>query len=435
MKRLLIRLVLFIIVLSLPLIWEIEMALQWPIDIHGLFERVGYGGCSIVVDQMSKLEGERRENLRKRYEGIFGYPITIHDREPMPESAAQRIGEGRRIAHYWNEEYEDFLAASLEGEAWVSFGPILEARYVGFLKRIIVYGPILLLYTLAAWLLIWPIVRQHRELALAASRIGGYNWKSRVKEKSVPDMRPLARAFNQMAEKTERVVASQRMLLKSVSHELRTPLARLRFGVELFSEKEDRGEREEHIRNLEIDLSEMDDLIDELLTYVKFERKDSPSSPTPLVVSDILQSISDSEQRVRTTHRHLELSDRLTGISQSVNLDADAFRRASANLVRNALNHAESRVLLDAWIADDVLHVTIDDDGVGIPEEMREKVFEPFVKLADENRGGHKGTGLGLAIVKQALEHQGGEVVVSSSSLGGARFEMVWPLALRSGAK
>ncbi len=428
MKRLLIRLVLFIIVLSLPLIWEIEMALQWPIDIHELFEKVGDGGCSIVVEKISESHGARREALRKRYEDTFGFPITIHDQEPMPENAAQRIATGRRIAHYWNEEYEDFIAASLDGGGWVSFGPILEVRYVGFLKRIIVYGPILLLYTLAAWLLIWPIVRQHRELALAAARIADYEWKSRVKERSVPDMRLLARAFNQMAEKTERVVASQRMLLKSVSHELRTPLARLRFGVELFSEKEDRGAREDHIRNLAIDLSEMDDLIDELLTYAKFERKDSPSSPTPLVVSDILQSISGSEQRVQKTHRHVELSDRLIGMSQSVNLDKDAFWRASANLVRNALNHAESIVLLDAWVADDGLHVTVDDDGAGIPTEMRDKVFEPFVKLDDEKRGARKGSGLGLAIVKQAVERQGGEVKISSSSLGGARLEMVWPL-------
>ncbi|MCP4606407.1 MAG: hypothetical protein GY847_38850 [Proteobacteria bacterium] len=429
MKRLLIRLVAFVIILSLPLIWEIEFALQWPFNIRELFERVGSGGCSIVVKQLSEARGARRERLRKQYEDDFGFPITIYKDEPIPRSAAERMVDGRQIAHYWNENYEDYLAAPLEGrKEWVSFGPIFEARYVGYIKRFMVYGPILIIYALATWLLIWPIVRQHRRLEHAATKIAAYDWKSRVKTKYVPDMKPLARAFNQMANKTERVIASQRMLLKSVSHELRTPIARLRFGLELFMEKDDRDSRQKHIENLEIDVIEMDSLIDELLTYARFEDQNSPVSRTTLVVPDVLQLISNSELAVRKTRIALEQTERLSKMFEVVYLDAEAFKRAIANLIRNAINHAKSKVLLDAWIVDNTLNVTVDDDGAGISEEMREKVFEPFVKLSDQSGGASKGTGLGLAIVKQAVEQHVGDISVSSSPLGGSRFETRWPL-------
>ncbi len=429
MKRLLVRLVTFVILLSLPLVLIIEYYLAWPLDDPDAYERVVKGGFTIVADELARTEPAQRQSLIDRYQALFSFPIKIHREMPIPKSAAVRLAEGRRVAHYYKGYWEDYFAVPLKGtEDWVSFGPVLPAAHVGVVKRLIVYGPIAMVYALIIWLLLWPVIKQHRALEQAALRIADSDWTSRVGEKTVPDMKRLARAFNLMAGKTERIIASQRMLLKSVSHELRTPLARLRFGIELFAEKNDPDERRDHMDNLSVDMEEMETLIDELLSYTRFEDQDAPKSLATLTVPDVLFSISSAELGVRPADVTVVQTDRLRQMARVVTLDEAAFQRAQANLVRNALTHARSKVLLDAWFKGDVLHVTVDDDGPGILDTLREKIFEPFVKLPPTgSKHTPKGTGLGLAIVKQAVERHGGQVRVSSSPLGGSRFETEWP--------
>ncbi len=430
MKRLLARLAIFVVLLSLPLVLIIDMFLAWPFDYPEVFERFAKGGCAMVADELAGTDPAQRQHKIDRYQAILGFPIEIHREIPIPRDAAVRLAAGRRVAHYYNEYDEDLFAVPLDGEGgWISFGPVIPAQHVGVVKRLIVYGTMALVYALIIWLLIWPIIRQHRAVEHAALKIADSDWSSRIVEKKVPDMKPLARAFNLMADKTERIIASQRMLIKSVSHELRTPLARLRFGIELFAEKNDPDERRDHMDNLTVDLEEMGTLIDELLSYTRFEDQDAPQSPATLEVPIVLSSISSAELGARPTDVTVDQTDRLRQMTRVVTLDEAAFQRAQANLIRNALTHARSEVLLDAWITGETLHVTVDDDGAGIPGSLKEKIFEPFVKLPPAgSKHCPKGTGLGLAIVKQAVERHGGQVRVSQSPLGGPRFETEWPI-------
>ncbi len=430
MRRLLVRLFIFVVLLSLPMILTIDMFLAWPFDFPEVFERFAKGGCALVAEDLAGTAPSQRQDKIERYQAILGFPIKIHQHTPIPKDATIRLAAGRQVAHFYNEIGEDLFAVPMEkGEGWISFGPVIPAQHVGIVKRLCVYGTMTLVYVLIIWVLLWPIIKQHRALEQAALKIADSDWSSRIGEKKVPDMKPLARAFNLMAGKTERIIASQRMLLRSVSHELRTPLARLRFGIELFAQQNDPDERRDHIDNLNVDLEEMDTLIDELLSYARFEDQDGPQSEATLVLPDVLSSISTTELGVRPTEITVVQTDRLREMTRVVTLDEADFQRAQANLIRNALRYARSKVLLDAWFTGDVLHIAVDDDGTGIPDSLREKIFEPFVKLPlTGSKHGPKGTGLGLAIVKQAVERNRGQVQVSPSSLGGSRFETEWPI-------
>jgi two-component system, OmpR family, sensor kinase len=102
------------------------------------------------------------------------------------------------------------------------------------------------------------------------------------------------------------------------------------------------------------------------------------------------------------------------------------------NLLYNAARYAKGDIRVMFTVQNAVNRLTVDDDGPGIPDKDRQRVFESFVQLG--HGGGKKaGFGLGLAIVKRAIEWHGGEVAASESPLGGARICATWPASTRGG--
>jgi len=107
--------------------------------------------------------------------------------------------------------------------------------------------------------------------------------------------------------------------------------------------------------------------------------------------------------------------------------DPDALSRIVRNLVDNAARHAAGRVALSLGEEDGRVVLTVDDDGPGIPEADRERVFERFVRLDGARARDDGGSGLGLAIVAELVAAHGGTVVAAANPLGGARVEVILP--------
>ena len=99
------------------------------------------------------------------------------------------------------------------------------------------------------------------------------------------------------------------------------------------------------------------------------------------------------------------------------------------NLVDNAARHADARVEVALRDGGDHVDLIVEDDGPGIPEDQRERVFERFVRLDEARSRDAGGSGLGLAIVKEIVSAHGGTVAVSTAGLGGARFVVRLPAA------
>ena len=111
-------------------------------------------------------------------------------------------------------------------------------------------------------------------------------------------------------------------------------------------------------------------------------------------------------------------------------LDPRLTARAIQNLINNAIRYCERQVRVIAQKhADKGLMLSIEDDGIGIPVDERERVFEPFYRMDRSRDRDTGGFGLGLAISRRAIECQGGRIILGSSPLGGARFELFLPLA------
>jgi two-component system sensor histidine kinase RstB len=147
------------------------------------------------------------------------------------------------------------------------------------------------------------------------------------------------------------------------------------------------------------------------------------------------------------------LRDELTLISGGIAIDIDRvalaklpvaeqyalgneryLHRVLQNLVTNALRYADSRVVLRYQIQGDLAVLEVEDDGPGIAEEDRDRVFKPFSRLDESRQRKSGGYGLGLSIVQRIAEWHGGQVVVEKGAMGGALFRMTWPRQQRAGA-
>ena len=113
-------------------------------------------------------------------------------------------------------------------------------------------------------------------------------------------------------------------------------------------------------------------------------------------------------------------------VPASVRCDGKYLARALANVLRNAVRYARSRVSLSIERSGSRTVINVDDDGPGVPPAERQRLFEPFTRIGGSRGRDSGGVGLGLAIVKSVAEWHGGQALISDSPLGGARVTITW---------
>jgi signal transduction histidine kinase len=283
-------------------------------------------------------------------------------------------------------------------------------------------------YVVVALALLAPIAlwsRAHWQglqmLSRVADEFGAGTLSARARMRPSDAAYPLAERINAMAERIQGLLESQKNLLHSVSHELRTPIARLEFALELLAGKTADPALSKRIAAMEGDLAELNALVNELLSMSKL---DSASEPQRALfeVEPVLRECADG-LHPRPATLHCELGPRLG----SVDGDRRLLARAVGNLLRNAQKYAANTVALSARRAGGLLEIVVDDDGPGIPEDERERIFEPFYRLDRSRDRATGGFGLGLSIARKAVRLHGGTLRVEDSPLGGARFVICLP--------
>jgi len=264
------------------------------------------------------------------------------------------------------------------------------------------------------------ISRPLERLTEAARRLGGGDLSARVPVEAVhgrraDEIKELTRAFNEMAERIERLVRAEKELLASVSHELRSPLARIRVALELLPTDDASAER---VRDVERDLAELDRLIEDVLTTA---RLGVTGLPTHLATIDARALLTDVAERARhdptTAATPVGVVD---GPAITVVADEALLRRALWNLVENAAKYGAPPVLLAAARDGDHVTLSVSDAGAGIAPADRERVFAPFfrgdaARTPDATGESRRGVGLGLTLARRVAEVHGGSIVIESA--------------------
>jgi signal transduction histidine kinase len=258
-------------------------------------------------------------------------------------------------------------------------------------------------------------------LSRVADEFGAGKLSARAAMKPSDAAYPLAGRINAMAGRIQGLLESQKNLLHSVSHELRTPIARLEFALELLADQAGVPSVARRIDAMHGDLAELNELVNELLSMSKLDNVSAPQRAL-FEVEPVLRECADG-LHPRPEALQVELGTRLG----SVDGDRRLLARAVGNLLRNAQKYAAHTVALSANRIGGRLEIVVDDDGPGIPEEERERIFEPFYRLDRSRDRATGGFGLGLSIAHKAIALHGGNLKVEQSTLGGARFVISLP--------
>ena len=229
-----------------------------------------------------------------------------------------------------------------------------------------------------------------------------------------------------MVEHIKRLIESQRELTRAVSHELRTPVARIRFAVDMLADTDDAESREMQRDYIDKDIEALNGLIDEILTYAKLE-EGSPKLDWEMV--NLSELITQIVKETNALGKPIEVISEVSHAKARAMADRRYLHRVVQNLAGNALRYANGKIKVSAGVAKGRAYVTVEDDGQGIPEADRDKVFIPFSRLDDSRTRASGGYGLGLSIVSRIAFWFNGEISVNESpELGGAKFTMTWPV-------
>jgi len=213
-------------------------------------------------------------------------------------------------------------------------------------------------------------------------------------------------AWNEMAERVESLVRGQKELLANVSHELRSPLARLRVALELLPADEKRK------ADMDADLTELDTLIETLLTASRLEASGLPTQMGRVDVPHLFTEIAD--RAARDPHLTGKTVKILPIAEDATSLDADGalILRALWNLVDNACKYGAPPISVEAKREGDAILFYVSDEGTGIPVAERERVFDPFYRLWSDSP--RRGFGLGLTLARRVAEVHGGSIQIAS---------------------
>jgi two-component system OmpR family sensor kinase len=283
-------------------------------------------------------------------------------------------------------------------------------------------------YVVVALALLVPIAlwsRKHwqalQTLSRVADEFGAGQLSARARLKPSDAVYPLAERINAMAGRIQGLLDSQKNLLHSVSHELRTPIARLEFAMELLSERIDDPALKKRIGAMEGDLAELEELVNELLSMSKLDNAQGPQR----ALFELEALLRESADGLHPRPQRLALE--LASCLGSIDGDRRLIGRAVGNLLRNAQKYAASQVALQARRDGFRVEITVEDDGPGIPDDERERIFEPFFRLDRSRDRSTGGFGLGLSIARKAVALHGGTLVVERAQMGGARFVISLP--------
>jgi len=254
-------------------------------------------------------------------------------------------------------------------------------------------------------------VRPIRRLAQAADDFGKGRDSPSFKPEGAAEVRRAASAFMSMRNRIKRQIQQRTDMLAGVSHDLRTPLTRMKLQLEMMNNIEG-------VSNLKTDVADMEHMLEEYLAFVRGEGGEKAAKTN---LSDMLFEIATQARRKGgVIDLHCE-----GDINAAVK--ANALKRAITNIVDNAVRYG-GNTSVRAGLRGETVEIIIDDDGPGIPNNKRDDVFKPFVRLDASRNSGTGGVGLGMTIARDAMRSHGGEITLEDAPGGGLRVRLSLPV-------
>ncbi|MGA9223793.1 MAG: ATP-binding protein, partial [Pseudomonas graminis] len=237
------------------------------------------------------------------------------------------------------------------------------------------------------------------------------------------ELEPMQAALNRLLGQIQDVLSRERRFIADAAHEMRTPLAVLRVHAQNVLEARDDAQRNESLSYLIVGVDRTTRLVNQLLTIARLE---PGAGPVPTRSADVVAAVRDSLVQMTpwVLSRGLELVFECAEPSREVTTDFAAIDIALQNLLTNAVNFspAGGQVSVTLGFGDGAFRLSVADEGPGIDEAERERLFERFY-----SRGNDQGVGLGLTIVQTIARRLGGEIIMENRAGKGLRATLCAP--------
>jgi len=303
--------------------------------------------------------------------------------------------------------------------------------YLGFANLTLQIVLPLILLTLISWMLYQHIMSPLRKLEVATRKFSQGQFDIRVRDlmgNRSDELAELTSTFDRMASRISDLIMGQRQLISDLSHELRTPLARLDVALESVK-KEQNGT--DSIERVEKESLQIRKLVEDTLTLAWLENERPLLTEEDIDLVDLIDVVVE-DARFEFPGRHIEAA-----LPDNAPLEKSNHRslgQALENIIRNAMRFTPSGMFVKVSLTTAPNHYKIDivDQGPGVPEELLEKIFQPFFRVDSARQDGSRhdsasNFGLGLALAKRQISAIGGKVHALNGGAGGLLMRIVLP--------
>ena len=244
---------------------------------------------------------------------------------------------------------------------------------------------------------------------------------SRIEENKVKELNQLSISYNKMLERLSEAFEIQRQFTANAAHELRTPLALMQVQLDVYNAAHHPGNDADTLQTIKMVTEQNERLSKMVKTLLDMSELQTVGRDEKIIVGALVDEVLEDLWPLAQ-----EKNIRLTGKCKDITMTGSdiLIYRLVYNLVENAVkyNHSGGQVTVTAYQKEKHIYLSVEDTGSGIPEELRERVFEPFFRVDKSRSRELGGVGLGLALVREIVRVHDGSITVKSSPSGGTVF-------------
>jgi two-component system sensor histidine kinase CpxA len=396
-----------------------------------IYESRGETALLDYIDELEKTVGIQLFVFNEQKEQLTALPVS----EQVEELSRHHIKDG---LDYKRSGESIFTAQQITGSSGKGYTLIAEFHARHFFTRdfrsmatnliFIFFTAVGVCYWLARYIAM-PISK----LGVAARRLADGDLKVRVGAvlgRRSDEISDLGKDFDQMAERIESLIGSQKRLLRDISHEFRSPLTRLTLALEIARQRGGQ-EAENALDRIELEAERLNALIGKLLMLARLESGADQIEMAPVDMAELLEELTaDADFEARGRNCKVKVVSTKNCLVKG---SRELLRSAIENVLRNAVRHTAENTEVTVALRLETdggsprAEIEVRDKGPGVPEASLADLFSPFYRVGDARDRKQGGTGLGLAITERAVRLHGGRVWAANAAGGGLSVKIDLP--------
>ena len=249
---------------------------------------------------------------------------------------------------------------------------------------------------------------------------------SRIEENTVKELNQLSVSYNKMLERLSDAFEVQRQFTANAAHELRTPLALMQVQLDLYNSTRHLDQDADTLQTIKMVTEQNDRLSKMVKTLLDMSELQTVGRDEKIIVDALIDEVLEDLEPL-AQEKNIKLIGKCKDITM-VGSDILIYRLVY-NLVENAIkyNHLGGQVTVTAYQKEKHIYLSVEDTGSGIPEDLRERVFEPFFRVDKSRSRELGGVGLGLALVREIVRVHDGSITIRANPSGGTIFDVMFP--------